>query len=512
MMTRSQLLGVFLGGVLVGASVTWWIVRPRPAAHDRGAQVVATPSALTPAPASAPTMVPGEPVERPNVVLVIVCTLRKDQLSFYGGHPAASPFLAGLAEQGAVFDDAYDAAPWTKAASTAIMTGHHAVQVGMVEPGTGSNRRRLADEVNTLAEAFDGAGYWTIGLTANPNTNAVFGFHQGFDDYVEATDLWRSGMVKVSGRKVASLALEAVDRRSDPESPLYLRMMILDPHEPIKVSARDARAFRDDDTPARIARYRAMVARMDEAVEDLWVGLEERGFDRSNTVLALINDHGEGLSFPRHHGIGHGNLTFSSTVSMPWLVYGAGIAQHHRIGGVASQIDVMPTLLGLAGVEGYDGPGRDWSAQARGAARTDLDAAYVDTWFQGASRAAVYTPEVSCHRDFRTPEQLGDKVRKLSPLACYAHSDPYQRSELPAVDDPAVAMLDTWRAERLEEYEAFPFKADALMSRAMKDQLEALGYIDADNEVPLTGRGARAAAGAELADTDVADTDVDFED
>lgn len=506
-MNRSQLLGVFFGGVLVGASLTWWVVRPQP----RGQRLAAPPGAAKaehpaePLPARAAAAVPGAAVERPNVVLVIVCTLRKDQLSFYGGHPSASPFVGGLAAQGAVFDHAWDAAPWTKAASTAIMTGHHAIQVGMVEPAEGSNRRRLGDEVNTLAEAFDGAGYWTIGLTANPNTNAIFGFDQGFDSYVEATGLWREGAVKTSGRKVASLALRAVDARQDREAPLYLRMMILDPHEPIRLDAGEARPFKVEGTPARVAKYQAMVARMDQAVKDLWQGLEERGFDASNTVLALVNDHGEGLSFPRHHGVGHGNLTFSSTVGMPWVVYGAGVAQGHRIGGVASQVDVMPTLMGLAGISGYDGPGFDHTAAVRGAAETEREKAYVDTWFQGASRAAVYTEERSCHKDFRTAEQLGTKVRRLPPQSCYdQQADPYQRTPLEPLDETLVTDLVAWREARREEYEAFGDKADALMSRAMKEQLTALGYVDFDeDDVGLDGPAAEALEDAELADTDV---------
>jgi arylsulfatase A-like enzyme len=173
---------------------------------------------------------------------------------------------------------------------------------------------------------------------------------------------------------------------------------------------------------------------------------------------------------------------------------------------VASQVDVMPTLLGLAGISDYSGPGVDHTAAVHGAGTTQRDTAYVDTWFQGASRAAAYTLGRSCHVDFRTKEQLGDKVRRLPPMACYDQQvDPYQRTILEREDPELVSGLRAWRAARFAEYEAFDDTSDALMSRAMKEQLEALGYVDVDNE-EVEGPD------AEMLDADMADTDVVLDD
>ena len=223
--------------------------------------------------------------ERPNVVLIIGCTLRRDQTSPYGAPSFTTPFLGRLAQQGAVFEHAVASAPWTRPASTAILTGFHAGQIGMVEPGTKLNRRRLPEVVETVAERLAAQGYETIGLTANPNLNRVFGFAQGFDDYFEAQGLWSDQVVvKVPALELAVEALSRVDARRHPDAPLYLQLLTIDTHEPVEAPPRRARALARDGVPPRIGAYRVELQRWDRGLEELWQGLERRGFDDSNTV------------------------------------------------------------------------------------------------------------------------------------------------------------------------------------------------------------------------------------
>ena len=427
---------------------------------------------------------PGAAVERPNVVLVIVCTLRKDQISPYGAPEVTSPFLQSVADQGAVFERAYTASTWTRTASTAIMTGYHPIQVGMVEPEHTASQRRLSESVQTLAESFHDNGYRTVGVTANPNTNDVFGFAQGFDTYVEMTELWReSGYSKVPGYKVVASALEGVDVSAlkEPSKPLYLRMMILDPHTPIRVSRQAVEPYMEGNVPVRVGKYRSMVARSDLAISQLWEGLASRGLDETNTVLMVINDHGEGLSFPPHHGVGHGNLTYSATAAMPWLVYGPGVKAGHRIGGLASQVDVLPTLQAVAGFDDYNGPGSSWAEQLRGAAATTRTEAYVDTWKIKSSRAALYTQDRSCHVDFRSDALRAERERLLPREVCYDETaDAYQLTQVDT-DARLVDRLRGWRAERTAEFERWSHHETAEVESSLRAHLEALGYVQDDN-------------------------------
>lgn len=421
------------------------------------------------------------PSARPNVVLVIGCTLRRDQLSPYGGLPQASPFLGSIASRGARFAHAVSAAPWTRAASTAIVTGHHPIEVGMIEPEHTPSRRRLSGEVTTLAERLSAAGYETIGLTANPNLNAVFGFDQGFDAYHEAQELWgvQGEVLKIPASDLARRALQLVDARQRPDAPLYLRLLTIDTHEPISASRRRSRAMAPDGVPARVADYRVEVRRWDRGLQQLWEGLGARGMTERNTLLVVISDHGEGLSWPPEHGAGHGNHLLPSVLDMPWVVLGPGVAVDHVIEGVASQIDVHPTILGLVGLGGYAGPGRDRSGAIRGAAHTGTDRAYADTWFGRMNRAAVYTEDALCTHDFEDlAEQLG--IERIRPrTACFdRRSDPAARIPLEQPDAALLAALEVWRAEAWRAFGAWPHHEQLQGEQPEQQMLEALGYTE----------------------------------
>lgn len=418
---------------------------------------------------------------RPNVVLVIGCTLRRDQLSVYGAPRFTSPFLGKLGDRGVVFDHAVSAAPWTRPASTAVLTGYHAVQVGMVEPGTKLNRRRLPDAVVTLAERLGDAGYETIGLTANPNLNRVFGFHQGFDEYREKQGLWSDqDVLKISALQLATEALTLVDLREEPEAPLFLQMLTIDTHEPVDSPPRRARQLARDGVPLRIGAYRVEVQRWDQGLEELWMGLRQRGYTKDNTFMVVVNDHGEGLSWPPEHGVGHGNFLLPSAVDMPWVMHGYGVAEGHRVGGVASQVDVHPTIAALAGAEGYDGPGRSWAAQVRGeVSRTDREYAFSDTYYQRSNRSAVYTEDRLCQHDFLDLAETLGLERVVPKTACFDRaSDPGVRTPVDEPFEPMVASLLAWRAEQREAYEAWPHHESVTREDPVMKQLEELGYID----------------------------------
>ncbi len=424
------------------------------------------------------------PTPPTHVVLVIVCTMRKDQLTPYGGHKRVTPGLSRLATTGALFESAYDAAPWTKAASTALWTGKHAVTIGMTEPSDQRNLRILPEQETTLAEHLHDAGYFTAGVTGNPNTSATFGFDQGFDEY-HSGKLWSDGGGHPSGTQVIAALLQQLDE-APADKPVFLQAMMLDPHEPIKVSREEFRPFTEEGLPKHVAKYRAALHQTDNTISQLWTALSDRGYTPENTLRIVVNDHGEGLKWPNHHGKGHGNMTYQSTVAMPWILNGPGVAQDHRIGGVASQVDLVPTVLGLLGLEGYEGPGRDWTAQVGGVARTDRTWAYVDTWFRQSSKAAIYSEAQHCHRNFSKREGTPD-------INCYdIAEDPNALRPLPLVDPAMSAALQQWRAQGVTAATDYPHTREAKLSSTEKQMLEALGYTEHGEGVPEPKRRPKA--------------------
>jgi arylsulfatase A-like enzyme len=417
-----------------------------------------------------------------SVVVVIACTLRADEITPYGGPEGVTPFLEERARLGTKFAETIAQAPWTRPALTAILTGHHPIDVGMVDPAPGPDKVALETRVTTLAERFQAAGYRTGGATANPNGNAVFGFSQGFDHYFEPTDDWQRGFTKVTGRMLLDDALRWA---GEAESPFYLQLLLVDAHRPYRLG----HAWKDweDGAPSRtVAEYRSMLHELDATLRELHEGLAERGWTDENTTFLVVGDHGEGNWQPEHHGKGHGNFLFESSVHVPWLMWGAGVARAHTVEGLSAQLDVVPTLMGLYGL-GEDAAleGHDWSGRLAGdPAPTGVERVFTDTWFRRSSRAAVYTPTRFCQQDFAHTVSLSKATgRKKTPTftpGCFDRaSDP---EALRVIDDPALlGEVDAWRAEheaRNAAWIAGGTGAEAEIDETTRKILEGLGYME----------------------------------
>jgi hypothetical protein len=415
------------------------------------------------------------PATPPNVVLVLGCTVRKDQVSPYGAPDDVTPFLGSLARDGVVFDDVIAAAPWTRAASTSILTGFYAVSIGMVDPSQKRDQQVLADSTVTLAEHLQARGYFTLGGSANPNLSADFGFHQGYEVYTaDASGAWGHQ----GGEPVVDDLLSRLraNRQGGDTRPVYLRVMLIDAHSPRDAKAEAFAPFVDDGLPERVAQYRYHLHQLDAVVAHLAEGLEEQGLNSSNTIFVFASDHGEGMNYPRHHGYSHGQYLTPSTNHAVWILRGPGVAAGHRVLGLASQIDIVPTLLGAVGRPLADAgsvEGRDWSALVRGEGdRTAWQRVWTDTWFQESSRAGVYTPTRQCQADFGSSAR--QNAKGLFVPGCYNRiADPLLTTpieELALMND-----LRAWRAERTAHLASVQTRR-AEISEELSRELEVLGY------------------------------------
>ncbi|MGY8736360.1 MAG: sulfatase-like hydrolase/transferase, partial [bacterium] len=113
---------------------------------------------------------------KPNVLLVMVDTLRADHLSCYGSD-LKTPNLCRLAEDGTTYQG-FSHASWTKPATASLITStlpstHNA----MSKPSS------LSQDLVLIPEAMQEAGYTTGGVVSNVNLAESFGFAQGYDDY-----------------------------------------------------------------------------------------------------------------------------------------------------------------------------------------------------------------------------------------------------------------------------------------------------------------------------------------
>ena len=379
-----------------------------------------------------------------NVVFVIACAHRRDRWTPYGGDDMVTPFLDTFARQGAIFDDVIAASSWSKPSVTALWTGQHAVDIDMVEPGRKPNSRTLKPEVETLAKRLVAGGYYTMIVNTSPSiARPGAGLFRGFDRVRDAHP--QGFQVKNRFRSLPAVeeALKMLDQRDEGEQgrPFYLQLVLSESHKPVQVPPKEYTPFASSDE--RIAPYLATVNRFDQAVAALDAGLEKRGLS-DDTLFVVVADHGEGLGIPEAHGKAHGRGLYGSSLRVGWLMRGASIPAGTKVGGLASGVDVMPTVLGLLNVEVPEGlPGQDWTAQARGKkAATTRESAFADTWFYGANRASVWTSTHQCQRDFGSVD-----VKDSFQDGCFDRgADPDFTTP---VDQAALAeSLTAWRSSR----------------------------------------------------------------
>ncbi|MGB5573507.1 MAG: sulfatase-like hydrolase/transferase [Thermoanaerobaculia bacterium] len=140
--------------------------------------VVAVPAALqSPSTPSSKEIIDHDH-DRPNVVLILVDTLRADHLSVYGYSRRTTPNLEEFARTAVVFTQASAASSWTKPSVATIFSSLYPVT-----HKARTNQDFLSGSVLTLAEALRDSGYVTLGVTANPLIAPTFGFTQGFMEF-----------------------------------------------------------------------------------------------------------------------------------------------------------------------------------------------------------------------------------------------------------------------------------------------------------------------------------------
>jgi arylsulfatase A-like enzyme len=122
--------------------------------------------------------------QKPNVILIVMDTVRKDRLSCYGYGRDTTPHIDQLARSGVLFRNAYSSSCWTPPAHSSLFTGNFPSKTGVLNLVRTMPRSNL-----TLAEILKGEHYITLGVVANSMISAAFGYGQGFQAYDELYDV-----------------------------------------------------------------------------------------------------------------------------------------------------------------------------------------------------------------------------------------------------------------------------------------------------------------------------------
>lgn len=289
---------------------------------------------------AAPPAVVSAPLR--HVVIVTIDTLRADVVGAYGSTMGPTPAIDALAREGVRFDRAFAAAPVTLPSHASLMTGRY-------PPGHGArhNGMRMDLRTPTLAEAFARAGFVTGAFVAAFPLDRRFGLIKGFQEYGDTMPRDATGRPanERPGHVVIDEALAWVGHhRSDR---IFLWVHLFEPHAPYGNPAPPGQPQR-----SAIERYHDDVVEADAQVGRLIRGL---GFDRAQTLFIVAGDHGE--AFGEHGEISHSLFAYDTTLRVPLIVSGAGVAAGQVVRDPVSLIDIAPTITAVARLPKFDADG-----------------------------------------------------------------------------------------------------------------------------------------------------------
>lgn len=316
------------------------------------------------------------PQPPPNLLLVVVDTLRADRLGVYGYDEETSPHIDALAASGLRIEGFRAAAPSTLTSFTSMLTGRYPNRHGVFRNGV-----PWPPDLQGVQHRLQEAGYQTAAFVSSYCLSARFGVNTGFDHFdeeftTEMEDLPQNKLIRDAAETTDAVIAWLRGRGSD--RPFFAMVHYFDPHfpyhppppydtmfdpayrGPMRGSMADVVQIRerlnanrgrpDDDSRNLHARYLGSIRYTDEQIGRLLANVESLGL-RPDTVVIFTADHGE--TFWDHPDyFSHGITVWESGIAVPLIVAGPGIAGAGRVVREArSNIDLGPTLLDLAGVE-----------------------------------------------------------------------------------------------------------------------------------------------------------------
>ena len=326
--------------------------------------------------------------EAPNILLIVIDTLRADHLSAYGYQRNTSPNLDRIAREGVLFESAISASSYTAPSHASLFTGrypfeHRVRWINEREP-------HLDDGYLTLAETLQSRGYRTSAFSANIHyVTREQGFGQGFTRF---EDFFHSSVDLVLrtlyGREFKRLILEGFAGMDDPgrklasdvnqdflqwlgrteDQPFFAFLNYYDVHDPYLPPQPYRSRFSDIKDPggrlngplyqvdparrAEILRteldaYDGSIAYVDEYIGRLLAEIEVRGL-ADNTLVVITSDHGE--AFGEHKMWGHGMSLYREEIHVPLIVWSPGeVPNGLRVSQPVSNTALASTVMDFLG-------------------------------------------------------------------------------------------------------------------------------------------------------------------
>ena len=424
----------------------------------------------------------------PNIIVVMVDTLRADHMSLYGYERPTTPFIDTFASEAMVFERARSQAACTFPSVNSLFTSRYAFDFYV----QGENQMGIPAEYPTIAEVLRGRGYHTIAVSASPIVRATpskenpnGGFGAGFDVFDESC-LWGDA---------AMVNARALELLAQVQEPFFLYLHYMDPHGHYAPPATYQKQFAgpydgfdfiaagdhipiadmlyndgpefeigDRDLQHLVDLYDDEILYFDGQFERLVASFREDDLlDRS--LLVFTSDHGE--EFLEHGHVGHCRGVWDTLTHVPLFMRIPRLDGGGRSDAPVQLVDVLPTLLDDLGID---------------AAAIPLEGISLRPLLSGGDPATAREYAFSDQSKYRAADDgrwhfILDGVESNATLYDI-RADPLEQHDLFTPSHPEGDRLGTVLNGWLKETGQWVRFDEALAaSKAKEEELRALGYL-----------------------------------
>ncbi len=451
----------------------------------------------------------------PNVLLIVLDTLRADHLGAYGYERRTSPHLDSLAKAGVVLENAISQAPWTAPSVASVFTSLYpsvhgldgGVRWGPGQRGAGGSlpfalQKALRPGQLTLAEMLRRHGYQTAGFVSNVYVNSIFGFSQGFQTYRDDHGDYSENVGGAKRRAHETNAHVFEWLESQPREPFFLFVHYNDCHwpydPPAPYGAEWVADYRGELTPAKttavveqhgrpitnlgpedvrylVGLYDGEIAYLDAQVGKLLEKIAVTGLDRKLLTVVLA-DHGE--EFLDHGSASHGYTLYEEQIRVPLIFHYPGRLAPRRVPAQVRLIDVLPSVLELAGIANVPDSfqGESVANLLLGKSKEGPREAYSEATYVNDRKSLRTSERLKLIDETKTGEMtlfdLSRDPREQTDLADRRSSDAAKlRARLQGWSEANSSLRETLYAGKPEQHEV-------VLDDEAQRQLRALGYIE----------------------------------
>ncbi len=426
-------------------------------------------------------MIDREKVTKRNIIIISLDEVRPDHLGCYGYTRIATPHIDEIARGGVRFETCISSSDLTPIAMGSVMTGKYPYKHGMRDPYchiTGPSIARILKK----------NGYSTAGFVGNGLLSAQHGYAEGFDFWNETSKETSWLEIQYPSGDSKEIFYEGnywVEEffkwlKDNHRTKFFIWGHLYETHEGSEHSLLSKGLIKEEELP-EFSYYDAKVKMADEKLLGrLLETLNELNISEDTTVV-VMSDHGtnlgehpakpipwrkEGTRYPQH------TTMYDHDLKVAMLIKGEGLPEGKVVKGMVGCVDLVPTLLDLAGVSTgeYDFDGLSLlPVIEKGTA--DGREVYSEDLFEARGEGAIQSIRSDDFKFMRNltlgTEEYYDLVR-----------DPQERTNsIKKIDKDKIISL----RKKLNAFLPTRVSQDEVFSRERKKQIDqrlrGLGYI-----------------------------------